>query len=45
MARVDLSFFPAGLEYMFNGLAGLPEGLPAMAKGFDICKRYGIIFI
>jgi quercetin dioxygenase-like cupin family protein len=44
-AKVDLSFFPAGLEYMFDELASLPEGPPDMAKVKEICGRYGVRFV
>jgi quercetin dioxygenase-like cupin family protein len=44
-AKVDLSFFPAGLEYMFDELGSLPEGPPDMGKVTEICGRYGIRFI
>jgi quercetin dioxygenase-like cupin family protein len=44
-ARVDLSFFPAGLEYMFDELGSLPPGPPDMAVVSEICGRYGITFL
>ena len=44
-AKVDMSFLPAGLEYMFDELSSLPEGPPDMAKVAEICGRYGIQFI
>jgi mannose-6-phosphate isomerase-like protein (cupin superfamily) len=44
-AKVDLSFFPAGLEHMFDELASLPGGPPDMAKVAEICGRYGVRFI
>jgi quercetin dioxygenase-like cupin family protein len=44
-AKVDLSFFPAGLEKMFHELAALPEGPPDMAVIAEICGRYGVRFV
>ncbi len=44
-ARVELGFFPAGMEKMFEELAGLPEGELDLALVGEICKRYGIRFI
>lgn len=44
-AKVDLSFYPAGLEEMFVELSNLPEGPPDMDVVFSICARYGISFL
>lgn len=43
-AKVDLSFFPAGLEHMFEELAQLPEGPPNMEVVSEITGRYGVNF-
>ena len=45
MARVDLSFFPAGLELTFDELALLPPGPPDPQLLDEICSRYGLRFI
>lgn len=44
-AKVDLSFFPAGLEDMFEELASLPAGPPNMEKVAGICGKYGVNFL
>ncbi len=44
-AKVDLSFFPAGLEKMFEELASLPSGPPDMEKVTEICGRYNVRFV
>lgn len=44
-AKVDLSFFPAGLEKLFEELAKLPAGPPDMEKVTRICREYGVNFI
>ena len=44
-AKVDLSFFPAGLERMFAELARLPAGPPDMERVGEICARYGLRFV
>ena len=44
-AKVDLSFFPAGLEKMFDELASLPPGPPDMEIVTEICGRYNVRFI
>lgn len=44
-AKIDLSFFPAGMEAMFEKLAQLPEGPPDMEKVTQICGEYGVSFI
>ncbi len=44
-AKVDLSFFPAGLEKMFDELAALPPGPPNMSVVAEICGRYGVRFV
>jgi quercetin dioxygenase-like cupin family protein len=44
-ARVDLGFFPAGMEKMFIELAGLPQGPPDLGKVKEICGRYGVRFV
>ncbi len=44
-AKVDLSFFPSGLERMFEELAQLPPGRPDMKVVGEICGRYGLRFV
>ncbi|MGF1669559.1 MAG: cupin domain-containing protein [Balneolaceae bacterium] len=44
-ARVDLSFYPAGLELMFEELAKLPAGPPDLAKVSQITEKYGVKFV
>lgn len=44
-AIVDLSFFPAGLEEMFEELAKLPPGPPDMSIVSEITGRYGVRFV
>lgn len=44
-AKVDLSFFPSGMEKMFEELAKLPSGPPDMAKVTEITTRYGVHFV
>ncbi len=44
-AKVDLSFYPAGLEKMFEELASLPPGPPDMEKVTEICGRYNVRFV
>ncbi|MFO7847786.1 MAG: cupin domain-containing protein [Balneolaceae bacterium] len=44
-AKVDLSFFPAGLEEMFDELAQLPEGPPDFDVIAKITGRYGVNFL
>jgi quercetin dioxygenase-like cupin family protein len=44
-AKVDLGFFPAGMEKMFEELAQLPAGPPDLALVGEICGRYGVEFI
>lgn len=44
-AKVDLSFFPSGLENMFEELAQLPPGPPDMAVVSEITGRYGVRFV
>lgn len=44
-AKVDLSFFPAGLENMFEELAQLPAGPPDMEVVSEITARYGVKFV
>jgi len=44
-AKVDLGFFPAGMEKMFGELANLPEGPPDLALVAEICGRYGVEFV
>lgn len=44
-AKVDLSFFPSGMEHMFEKLAQLPPGPPDMKKVAEICGKYGISFL
>jgi hypothetical protein len=44
-AKVDLSFFPAGMEIMFEKLAELPPGASDMKRITGICNSYGVRFI
>jgi len=44
-AKVDLSFFPAGLEILFEELSKLPAGPPDFALVAEICEKYGIKFL
>lgn len=44
-AKVDLSFFPAGLEEMFEELAELAQGPPDMEKVAEITGKFGVRFI
>jgi quercetin dioxygenase-like cupin family protein len=44
-AKVDLSFFPAGLEDMFEELAKLPPGPPDLEVVSGITSRYGVHFV
>lgn len=44
-ARVDMSFFPAGLEKMFEELSRLPQGPPDKAVVTEIVGRYGVSFV
>jgi quercetin dioxygenase-like cupin family protein len=44
-AKDDLSFFPAGMEIMFEKLAELPPGPPDMKRITEICNRFGVRFI
>ena len=44
-ARVDLGFFPAGMENMFLELARLPQGPPDLKVVKEICGRYGVRFV
>ncbi len=44
-AKVDLGFFPSGMEVMFEELAQLPQGPPDLEVVAKICGRYGISFI
>lgn len=44
-AKVILSVFPAGIEFMFEELGALPAGAPDFPKVFEICGRYGVKFI
>ena len=44
-AKVILSVFPAGIEYMFEELGELPPGPPDFPKVAEICGRYGVRFI
>lgn len=44
-SKVDLSFFPAGLEILFEELSKLPAGPPDFALVAEICGKYGIKFL
>ena len=44
-AKVDLSFFPSGMEKMFMELSRLPAGSPDMERVGEICGRYGLRFV
>lgn len=44
-AKVDLSFFPAGMEDMFEELSQLPPGPPDMEKLAEVTGRYGVKFV
>ncbi len=44
-AKVDLGFFPAGMEKMFDELAALPAGPPDLEKVEQICARFGVSFV
>jgi len=44
-SKVDLSFFPAGLEFLFEELGKLPAGPPNFALVAEICGKYGIKFL
>lgn len=44
-ARVDLGFFPAGMEKMFEELAALPAGPPDLERVKAICSRFGVSFV
>lgn len=44
-ARVDLGFFPAGMENMFLELSALPPGPPDFTLVAEICGKYGIRFL
>ena len=44
-AKMITSAFPAGIEFMFQELAQLPEGPPNFDKVAEICGRQGISFV
>lgn len=44
-AKVYLSFFPAGLEEMFEELSELPQGPPDMEKVAEITGKFGVKFV
>ena len=44
-AKVILSIFPAGLEFMFEELGEMPPGPPDFPKVAEICGRYVVRFI
>lgn len=44
-AKMITSAFPAGIEFMFQELAQLPEGPPNFEKVAEICGRQGIRFV
>ncbi|MBU2906573.1 MULTISPECIES: cupin domain-containing protein [Arenibacter] len=45
MAKMITSAFPAGIEFMFQELAELPEGPPDFEKVAQICAKQGITFV
>ncbi len=44
-ARMITSAFPAGIEFLFEELAALPQGEPDFEKVAQICQGYGISFV
>lgn len=44
-AKIDLSFFPAGLEDMFEELATLAQGPPDLGIIAGITGKYGVKFV
>jgi len=44
-AKVILSVFPAGIEFMFEELGQLPDGPPDFGKVAEICGRFGVSFV
>ncbi|WP_304238507.1 cupin domain-containing protein [Jiulongibacter sediminis] len=44
-AKMITSAFPAGIEKMFQELAGLPLGPPDFEKVAKICGQHGITFV
>lgn len=44
-AKMITSAFPAGIEYMFQELAKLPDGPPDFEKVTEICAKHGINFV
>jgi len=44
-AKMITSAFPAGIEFMFQELAELPEGPPDFEKVAAICAKQGISFV
>ncbi|GAB3003637.1 hypothetical protein GCM10027284_21710 [Cyclobacterium sediminis] len=44
-AKMITSAFPAGIEYMFQQLADLPEGPPDFNKVAEICQKHGVSFV
>jgi len=44
-AKVILSVFPSGIEFMFEELGQLPAGPPDFPKVAEICGRFGVSFV
>ena len=44
-AQMNVSVFPAGIEFMFEELDKLPPGPPNLEKVGEICAKYGIRFV
>jgi len=44
-AKVILSIFPSGIEYMFEELSKLPLGPPDFKKVSEICSKYQVTFV
>ncbi len=44
-AKMITTAFPAGIEFMFQELAQLPDGPPDFEKVAEICGRQGITFV
>ena len=44
-AKMIISAFPAGIEKMFEQIAGLPAGPPDFEKVAKICGNHGVTFV
>ena len=44
-AKMWVSAFPSGMEFMFHELDALPPGPPDLKKVGEICEKYGIQFV